>query len=91
MKRSSWLYPAYFSKIRSSEITKIINLKLIKAERHVSNDYGTKTLSTLSCEYFNNSEKLDNLKQDLQIKLMQTDNELDKLYKSIFEEIKDNC
>lgn len=80
----------YFVELRSSEITKIINLKLIKAERHVSNDYGTKTLSTLSCEYFNNSEKLDNLKQDLQIKLMQTDNELDKLYKSIFEEIKDS-
>lgn len=80
----------YFVELRPSEITKIINLKLIKAERHVSNDYGTKTLSTLSCKYFNNSEKLDNLKQDLQIKLMQTDNELDELYKSIFEEIKDS-
>lgn len=80
----------YFVDIKPSEITKIINLKLIKAERHVSNDYGTKTLSELSCKYFNNSEKLDNLKQDLQIKLMQTDNELDQIYKSIFEEIKDS-
>lgn len=82
--------PENMKEINKEDIRKIINLKIIKATREVSNDSGTQTLSRLSCNYFNSSEEIDEARRSLQIQLMDTDKYLDEIYEKIFNSIKEN-
>jgi putative ATP-dependent endonuclease of OLD family len=80
--------------IDKSAVKKIVNFRKIAAKRNVSNQEGgevggTKTLSRLSSRYY---EKLsntgdDNVKLELQKKLIETDNSLSYVYANIFDKV----
>ena len=79
--------------IRDEQISKIITLKTISAKRDVANEEGesarsNKTLSKLSCKFFDSLNKIDSVDiTELQKNLFETDDKLNDTYKKTFKKV----
>ncbi len=81
------------TEINDEQISKIILLKIISAKRDVANEEGenaqsNKTLSNLSYKFFNSLNKSESPDvNDLQVKLVETDDKLNETYEKIFQKV----
>jgi len=79
--------------ISDEQISKIITLRTISAKRDVANEEGesarsNKTLSKLSCKFFNSLNKIDSADiAELQKNLFETDDKLNVTYEKTFKRI----
>lgn len=82
--------------INDEQISKIISLKTISAKRDVANEEGenarnNKALSKLSYKFFNSLNKSESPDvNDLQVKLIETDDKLNATYKKTFQKVVEN-
>ena len=82
----------YYIDLKKENISldKIINLKIIQANRNVSNNDSDKSLSTLSSKYYEKKEEKDNTSEEIQKfkeTLSKTDEHLDTVYNDLFDNV----